>query len=62
MASVVLPQFALIDLQFSNLPSTPQCITGILFLMFGLGRTGVPRGGSEEPGFGWLGSVGKPLA
>ena len=30
--------------------------------MFGLGRTGVPKGGSEEPGLGWLGSVGEPLS
>ena len=37
-------------------------MTGIEFLMFGLGRTGVPKGGSEEPGLGWLGSVGEPLA
>ena len=30
--------------------------------MLGLGRTGVPRGGSEEPGLGWLGIVGELLA
>ena len=29
--------------------------------MLALGRTGVPRGGSEEPGLGWLGSVGELL-
>ena len=35
---------------------------GILFLRFGLGSTGVPKGGSEEPDLGWLGSVGELLA
>ena len=29
---------------------TPLNITGIEFFTLGLGRTGVPRGGSEEPG------------
>ena len=24
-------------------------------------RTGVPKGGSEGPGFGWLGNIGEPL-
>ena len=37
-------------------------MTGIEFLMLGLGRIGVPRGGSDEPGLGWLGSVGELLA
>ena len=50
------------DPQFLNFPSTPLSITGILFLRFGLGRTGVPKGGSEEPDLGWLGSVGELLA
>ena len=46
-------------LQFLNFSSTPLSITGIEFFIFGLGRTGVPGGGLEEPGLGWLGSVGK---
>ena len=37
-------------------------MTGIVFLWFGLGRAGVPVGGWKEPGLGWLGSVGEPLA
>ena len=37
-------------------------MTGIVFLWFGLGRTGVSVGGWEEPGLGWLGSVDEPLA
>ena len=32
-------------------------MTGIEFLILGLGHTGVPGGGSEESGLGWLGSV-----
>ena len=32
-----------------------------LVFRFGLGRTGVPKGGSEEPDLGWLGSVGDLL-
>ena len=31
-------------------------------LILGMGRTGVPRGGSEEPDLGWLGSVGELLS
>ena len=50
------------DLQFLNFPSTPLRMTGIEFLMLGFGRTGVPKDGSEVPGFGWLGSIGEPLA
>ena len=49
------------DLRFLNFPSTQLSITGIVFLRLGLGRTGVPRGGSKEPGLGWLGSVGELL-
>ena len=49
-------------LQFRNYSLTPLRMTGIVFLWFGLGRTGVPRGGWEEPGLGWLGNVGEPLA
>ena len=49
-------------LQFRNSSMTPLRMTGIVFLWFGLGRTGVPLGGWEEPGLGWLGSVGEPLA
>ena len=49
-------------LQFLNSLLTPLRMTRIVFLMLGLGRTGVPRGGSEEPGLGWLGSVGERLA
>ena len=38
-------------------------MTGILFLMIaGLGRVGVPGGGSEEPVFCRVGSVGEPVA
>ena len=40
----------IMDLQFLNFPSTPLSITGILLLRLGLGRTGVPKGGSEKPG------------
>ena len=50
------------DLQFFNFLSTPLSITGIVLLRLGFGRTGVPRGGSEEPGLDWLGSVGEFLA
>ena len=49
-------------LQFWNSSLTPLRMTGIMFLWFGLGHTGVPRGGWEEPGLGWLESVGEPLA
>ena len=34
-------------LQFLNFSLTPLRMTGIVFLRFGLGRTGVPRGGWE---------------
>ena len=44
-------------LQFLNSSLTLLRMTGIEFIMLGLGRTGVLRGGSEEPGLGWLGSV-----
>ena len=40
-----------------NLSSTPLIITGIVFFLYGLGRTGVPRGGLDL-----LGSIGKLLA
>ena len=49
-------------IKFLNSSSTPLSITGTEFFTLGLGRTGVPRGGSEEPGLGWLGSVGELLA
>ena len=52
----------IMDLQFLNFPSTSLSITGILFLRLGLGRTGVPKGGLEEPDLGWPGSVGELLA
>ena len=48
-------------LQFLVLSWTPLIITGIVILCRGFGRTGVPREGSEEPGLGWLGSVGELL-
>ena len=44
--------------QFVNFTSTPLSITGILFLMVGFGQTGVTGGGSEEPVFCRVGSVG----
>ena len=47
------------DLNFS---STPLIITGMMFFLHGLGCTGVLRGDSEEPGLGWLASVGELLA
>ena len=37
-------------LQDLNFSSTPLIMTGITFFLHGFGRTGVPRGGSEEPG------------
>ena len=37
-------------------------MTGIVFLMFGFGRTEVFRGGWEEPGLGWHGSLCEPLS
>ena len=49
-------------LQLRNSSLTLLRMTGIVFLWFGLGRTGVPVGGWKEPGLGWLGSVGEPLA
>ena len=49
-------------LQFLNFSSTPLSITEIELFILGLGRTGVPRGGSEEPGLGWLRGVGELLA
>ena len=42
--------------------STPLIITGIVFLRLGRGQTGVSGGGSEEPFFCRVGSVGEPLA
>ena len=59
---MVLPQFAQYKFPDLNFLLTPLKMTGIEFLMFGLGCTGVPEGGSEEPGYGWLGSIGEPLA
>ena len=47
------------DFMFS---STPPIMTRIVFFLQDLGRTGVPRGGSEEPGLAWLESVGELLA
>ena len=46
-------------LQFLNFSSTPLNITGIEFFILGLGCTGVLRGGLEEHGLGWLGSIGE---
>ena len=37
-------------------------MTEIVFFLKDLGRTRVPRGGSEEPGLGWFGGVGDVLA
>ena len=49
-------------LQFLNFSSMPLRITRIEFCILGLGRYRVPKGGSKEPGLGWLFSVGEFMA
>ena len=49
-------------LQGLNFASTPLIITGILFYLYDLGHTGVPRGDSGEPGLCWFGSIREMLA
>ena len=56
---VVLSQFAQELSPVFEFSSTPLMITGILFFTVDDGLTGGLSGGSEEPGFRWLGSLGE---
>ena len=59
---MVLPQFAHYGSPVFEFSIDTTEYHWNLVLRLGLGRTGIPKGGSEEPGLGWLGSVGKLLA